>query len=220
MRPAPGWYGKLAALGDFASRRLDAGWVQGCDRWLAAGMQALEQQGPDWLANYLAAPLWRFVWAPGVVDAQWWFGVLMPSCDGVGRYYPLVVAQARPRPPADRWAFDHLDLWWSRVAHAALQTLAEGATVERFEDDLAQLPPWPAAAAASCRTIGGGRFETAAGAGAGDLAHALAEQALLQRLDGASLWWPLREGSATCSLVAGLPGAAALAAMLQGAGRA
>ncbi|MBU6260543.1 MAG: type VI secretion system-associated protein TagF [Burkholderiales bacterium] len=216
MRPGAGWYGKVAALGDFAARRLEAGWVQRCDRWLAAGMQALERRGPQGLASYLAAPLWRWAWAPGVVDAQWWFGVLMPSCDSVGRYYPLVVAQARPRPPADRWAFDHLDLWWSRAAQAALHTLAEDASIERFEDELDHLPPWPAAAAASCRAVGGGRFETAAGATPGDLAHAIAEQALLQRLDGASLWWPLREGSTQCSLAAGLPDAALLAAMLQG----
>ena len=29
----PGWYGKLPALGDFASRRLEPGWIAGWDGW-------------------------------------------------------------------------------------------------------------------------------------------------------------------------------------------
>ena len=92
----PGWFGKLSMLGDFASRRLDPAWIESCDRWLSASMQASQQQlGHDWLQTYLSAPVWRFAWAPGVVDQQWWFGVLMPSCDNVGRYFPLLIAQAR-----------------------------------------------------------------------------------------------------------------------------
>src|SRR5690349_18460064 len=104
---APGWFGKLALLGDFASRRMTPEWIQGCDHWLSGAMLASQAAlGTRWKEAYLSAPVWRFAWAPGVVDTSWWFGVLMPSCDNVGRYFPLVVAQSRPRPPTDRFALD------------------------------------------------------------------------------------------------------------------
>ena len=144
MSSTPGWFGKLTALGDFATRRLDPGWTQGCDRWLSESLRASQQAlGERWLQHYLSAPVWRFAWAPGVVDTSWWFGVLMPSCDSVGRYFPLLIAQARTAPPADRFALEHLDLWWSHLAHAALATLHDGATLDQFEAALEHAPPWP-----------------------------------------------------------------------------
>ena len=93
---AAGWFGKLAFLGDFASRRLSAEWVQSCDQWLSGCMEsAARQLGSGFLPAYLHAPVWRFACGPGVMDEQWWFGVLMASCDKVGRYFPIVVAQPR-----------------------------------------------------------------------------------------------------------------------------
>ena len=75
----PGWYGKVAALGDFAQRRLPQHCVRHCDAWLSGMMQDLPKVlGARWLGTYLTAPVLRFAWAPGVVDMKWWFGVLMP----------------------------------------------------------------------------------------------------------------------------------------------
>jgi type VI secretion system protein ImpM len=108
---AAGWFGKLAVLGDFASRRLAPDWVNACDEWLSACIEASRRDlGERWTEIYLAAPVWRFAWGPGIVDERWWFGVLMPSCDSVGRYFPLVVTQVRNLPPTDRIALDHLEL--------------------------------------------------------------------------------------------------------------
>ena len=237
----PGWFGKLAMLGDFASRRLDAGWVQGCDAWFSAGLRASQRAlGEGWLAAYLAAPVWRFAWGPGVVDAQWWFGVWLPRCDNVGRYYPLLLALPRSAPPADRVGLDHLELWCKHLAHAGLATLADGATLAAFEAALAQAPPWPgsgrkpwlralpdptlATPAAPARE----RYEVAAGAGLSDAVLSLAAQALSQRLAGASVWWPMvvpatRGAPGTpgtpatpgsCTVVTGLPGPEAFKLML------
>ncbi len=52
---APGWYGKLPMLGDFAHRRLPRGFVDACDDWLSRGIGASRQSlGPAWLDDYLA----------------------------------------------------------------------------------------------------------------------------------------------------------------------
>ena len=216
---APGWFGKLSSLGDFASRRLPQEWVQGCDRWLSAGMAAGQQRlGEAWWGAYLAAPVWRFAWAPGVMDHQWWFGLLMPSCDKVGRYFPLVVAQPRPAPPGDRLALDHLDLWWAQAARAALHTLADHGSVDSFEASLDDLPPWPSARAPwpSAPEGRGQRFDVHAGAGAADLAQTLALAGLQRQLAGCTLWWPWREGpQVTQALVLpGLPEPAEFVALM------
>lgn len=160
----PGWFGKLVALGDFASRRLPPDWVRTCDQWLSACLtHSRAELGPAWLALYLNAPLWRFAWAPGVIDAQWWSGVLMPSCDQVGRYFPLVVAQAGIAPPQDAAALAQLEDWYRQVAQAALHTL-DGLSVEGFDAELAQVPSWPWPAGY--------------------------DQRAWQSLAGRSLWWP------------------------------
>ncbi len=218
-----GWFGKVSMLGDFASRRLEPEWVEACDRWLSGGMDSSRRQlGEAWMPAYLSAPLWRFAWAPGVVDRQWWFGVLMPSSDNVGRYFPLVVAQPRPVPPVDRFALDHLELWWRHVAHAALCTLAEDARVESFEDELLQAPPWPVAMHAPQVRVapapGRERVSVDRAATLDAFLHGLAATSLLQRLEGCSLWSPHAgpEVPLACTLLEGLPTPDAFADLLTG----
>lgn len=221
---AAGWFGKLAMLGDFASRRLPSAWVQACDGWLSECVEASRRElGARWAEVYLAAPAWRFAWGPGIADERWWFGLLMPSCDSVGRYFPLVIAQARHQPPNDRIALDHLELWWSHMARAALQTLAEGASLDAFEGELSQAPPWPGSGSRADVTqpqtvAGRERYAVAAGASLSDAARDIAAAGLLQRLGGMSAWTPLRSAAEPGSLTlqAGLPPAAAFAQLLAG----
>jgi type VI secretion system protein ImpM len=221
---AAGWYGKLASLGDFASRRLPEAVVRQLDGWLATVVEGSRQQlGEAWLDAYLATPVQRFVLGPGVLDAGWWFGVLMPSCDNVGRYFPLVVAQPRAAPATERFGLDHLDLWWQRAAEAALQTLTDGADVQRFESALEALPPWPVAREPAPWWPAGAAAKAAvvvpAGTAASDFAQAVAAAEGAASLRGRSLWWSWQpQGGPTVLRVAeALPSAAEFAAML-GAG--
>jgi type VI secretion system protein ImpM len=221
-REPPGWYGKLSMLGDFAHRRLPMDFVQRCDTWLSQSMaSSREQLGSDWLDVYLSAPVQRFAWAPGVLDAYWWFGVLMPSCDQVGRHFPLLVAQRRARAPQDRIALDHLELWFEHLTQAALQTLHERAALGAFEDALQDAPPWPtpgttpALAPRACAS--GQRFALGRTTSLQQAMQALATQELMARLQGASLWWRLVSDPVepTLSVMQGLPDAAGFAALLQ-----
>lgn len=137
----PGWFGKVVMLGDFAHRRLPPAFVGTCDRWLSQCIsESRARLGARWLDAYLTGPVWRFAWAPGVVDDRWWFGVLMPSVDAVGRYFPLVVAGSDHNPPMSPEALDRLAEWYAHTSAAALATLQPGATVDTFESDLANSP--------------------------------------------------------------------------------
>ncbi len=92
MVPA-GWFGKLPALGDFASRRLPQEFIQPWDSWLqqvVAGSQTI--LGERWLDTYLTSHIWRFVLAEDCLDSHAWAGILVPSVDRVGRYFPLCIA--------------------------------------------------------------------------------------------------------------------------------
>ncbi len=137
MDEPAGWFGKLPCCGDFVARRLDVEVVRVLDAWLSRSMRvARERRGDAWLRSYLAARVVCFAWRPGVVGEQGWCGVLMPSCDNVGRYFPLVVLQACARPPEDADERARLRCWHARHGAAALHVLDDDVSLEDFERDL------------------------------------------------------------------------------------
>lgn len=89
---SPGFFGKVTSHGDFVSRRLPSTFVEAWDTWLQASVLASrEKLGQSWQSSYLTSPIWRFALNAEVVDDKAWAGVLMPSVDRVGRYFPLTI---------------------------------------------------------------------------------------------------------------------------------
>jgi type VI secretion system protein ImpM len=142
----PGWYGKLPSLGDFASRRLEADFIEPWDLWLGEAMQAQrDAMGEGWLDAYLQSPPWRFVLMPGVLSGfdpeRILAGVLMPSVDRVGRYFPLTIAATLAGLPESSAAYEELLAWLHRLEDAALDALQDDWTIEQLENALAELAP-------------------------------------------------------------------------------
>ena len=219
------WYGKLSSLGDFAQRRMPAELFSAFDTWLSTAMRdGREQLGERWLDIYLTAPVLRFAWAPGVIDSRWWFGVLMPSCDSVGRYFPLVIAQPRARAPEDRIALDHLELWYEHLAHAALHTLGDddGGSLDALEAALNEAPPWPTpgrqATVTSRETRHGDHLGLAPAATLNQWLHGMALRDMNRRLAGCTVWWRVTEDRVgdSVDILSGLPDGADFAALLSG----
>ena len=155
---APGWYGKLPTLGDFASRRLEPGFIEPWDAWLAAGLAAQrEALGAGWVRAYLHSPAWRFVLMPGVLSGvssgelskaaggprskTAWAGVLMPSVDQVGRYFPLTLASPLTALPAGAAGFEALLGWLQRLEDVAVDAMQDDWSIDRLEDVLATMAP-------------------------------------------------------------------------------
>ena len=141
---APGWYGKLPSLGDFASRRLSHELIEAWDSWLAEEIGSLRQQWPDeWLDGYLQSPTWRFVLSAGTLGAaQPWpvAGVLMPSVDRVGRYFPLtIVAPLRSLPRSHEQA-DSLLNWLHALDDLAADAMEEDWPIDALDQALAHQP--------------------------------------------------------------------------------
>ncbi len=88
-----GFYGKLPARGDFVRAGLPRDFIDPWDDWLQsvmAGSRSL--MGDAWLPAFLEAPVWRFALPPGMCGAQAALGLMLPSVDRAGRYFPLTFA--------------------------------------------------------------------------------------------------------------------------------
>lgn len=88
-----GLYGKLPARGDFVRVGLPREFTDPWDDWLQsviAGSQSL--MGEDWLPAFLEAPVWRFLLPRGMCGPQTVLGLMLPSVDRAGRYFPLTFA--------------------------------------------------------------------------------------------------------------------------------
>lgn len=137
----PGWYGKLPALGDFASRRLPPPFIAQWDGWLQQAMAGSRAAlGERWLEGYLTSPVWHFLLGPGVAGERPWAGVMMPSVDKVGRYFPLTLCSEVRRPPDSGPQMNTVLDWLENLEHAALATLDVERNAQALEDALSALP--------------------------------------------------------------------------------
>ena len=153
-----GFYGKLPSHGDFLRRRVSDAFVDAWDAWLreclAASRTAL---GTRWLDVYLTSPAWRFVCAAGACGPAPVIGLVAPSVDQVGRYFPLTLVAELPadvslvtaasstavlrRPPND-WSSKR----WRPSASTSIGSIA---ACWRLEQELA---PIDASPSGSCST--------------------------------------------------------------------
>ena len=222
LSAVPGWHGKLPSLGDFASRRLDASFIEPWDAWLAAGLLALRQQQPQaWLDAYLGSPSWRFLLMPGVLSGvagqSAWAGVLMPSVDRVGRYFPLTVVQPLGPGPADTQQMAALWHWLGRLDELARDALHDDWTADRLEQELARMAKpdiTPLGAARPAAPLPEGQLAEVEAPEA-DPTHLIGSEAQRGWADTAfgRAWWHARpdDGPPRLLLSRGLPTAASLA---------
>lgn len=131
-----GLFGKLPAHGDFIHRILPSDFISVWDEWLQhyiAGSQ--EQIGEDWLDIYLTSPIWRFMFSEGTVDDSAWSGIMLPSVDRIGRYFPFSIITKIPSELNSLEFLLSQNSWLDSVEELALQALNGDLTV----DELMQL---------------------------------------------------------------------------------
>lgn len=181
IRQAPGWYGKLPQLGDFARRRLPTEFIEPWDAWLQQGLQSSRAAlGEAWLESYLGAPVWRFVLLPGLIGPGGWAGVLLPSVDRVGRYFPLTLCTSLNEDAPLGPSLTGLESWLASLEACALLALDAEQGLELLEAALQDLPTCPGAADPDPAGPNG----TTAG-----FLDGLAARSLPQMLAGNSFWW-------------------------------
>ncbi|MDI1258125.1 type VI secretion system-associated protein TagF [Aquabacterium sp.] len=226
--PIPGWYGKLPTLGDFASRRLEPTFIDPWDAWLAEGIAGLRAQAEGtWLDHYLASPVWRFLLMPGVIGLDTAMaGVLMPSVDRVGRYFPLTLIAPIAPTPSTAADTDALLAWLHQLDDAAADALHDDWSIEQLESELERLlpptptTPAPSPGASALASVLQGPLQHAhlPVAGRADLSSLLAQSAATSwqaAAQGLAFWWTESAEGAPRSLVSrGLPRGDGFAALL------
>lgn len=126
-----GIFGKIPAHGDFIDRQVPRSFLDVWDEWLQRSVSSSKELlAEGWLDIYLTSPIWRFVASPGVIDQSAWAGILVPSVDSVGRYFPLTIA-ATLESNTNLFEFmAHNDDWFTSLEDSAL-----GALQSQFQAD-------------------------------------------------------------------------------------
>lgn len=133
----PGFYGKLPTVGDFISRRLPASFVRPWDAWLQEALSTSQNElGSEWLDIYLTSPVWRFLLSAGVCGDRACMGILMPSVDNVGRYFPLTLAVLIEQQAVNLRLFLEGTEWFAKLEGLALSVLEDDFNFEKFDSEL------------------------------------------------------------------------------------
>lgn len=124
-----GLFGKLPQKRDFISHGIANDILSPLETWLQTALAASRSElGHRWQEAYLVAPIWR-LWIGADILGVNCVGSLMPSVDGIGRFFPLLALYAcepgeRLPPPA----YAPQDKWFGLVEERLLGVLEEGAT--------------------------------------------------------------------------------------------
>ena len=91
-----GMFGKLPSKRDFVSYNMQRPFLDQWEEWLQGAVAASRHAlGEQWQEVFLRVPIWRF-WFGRRVYGTAVTGALMPSVDGVGRYFPLTICACEP----------------------------------------------------------------------------------------------------------------------------
>jgi type VI secretion system protein ImpM len=227
-----GLFGKLPSHGDFLRRRVSDAFVDAWDSWLRECLPASRTAlGERWLDLYLTSPAWRFVCAAGTCGPLPVIGVMVPSVDRVGRYFPLTLVANLPHDVNPVIAVTDSAGFFDRAERLIINTLAtDDIDFERFDAHVVELgdalesvlPPRVVLdlSGAAMLADSGQLWQVPIGSTT-DLGTVFA-QLLSQRLstvfEPLMLWWT--EGSAavepSCLIARGLPHPSTFVALLDG----
>jgi type VI secretion system protein ImpM len=121
-----GFFGKLPSHGDFIERRVGSAFRDLWDDWMQRCIVESQQElAGRWLDCYLTSPMWRFYLCDGVAGQGSYAGVLLPSVDRVGRYFPLTVVVELPVGiPAAEFATAAAD-WFEEIEQLCADALQD-----------------------------------------------------------------------------------------------
>ena len=217
--PQPGFFGKLPARGDFVGRRLDEAFRTGFDGWLQRSLATSKRQlGDSWLPAYLNTPIWRFVLGPGLCGTSPSAGVMIPSVDRVGRYFPLVLAAQLPGCLSPGTLFHSARDWFDAAERLILTSLDDEFDFERFDRQVLDIGVPPYARAGDRSPAAAVRLDlNDSGDMSATYAHIL-DRVLMGNNVEFSLWWTVGSEKVRASVLlgTGMPSPANFAAFLDG----
>lgn len=217
-----GFYGKFPNIGDFVNRRLNREFLDVWDEWLQGAIaSSRDKLGEKWLETYLSSPIWRFVICGGICGEAPRAGLLMPSVDRVGRYYPLVLVVDLPLDCNPLHIADTGSTWFDHAERLLLGALEEGFDMDQFDSQLQALGNLDTYTEHVRNAPGfGSQWQIPLNdqADVGSALLPLSHNLILQRLGNYSAWWGHGSHQVSPSLLVTpeLPPTSSYAAMLNG----
>lgn len=236
-RPTCGYFGKVPQTGDFIRHTLPDSFLRPWDMWLQTAIERSRADlGERWLKHYLTSPVWRFALGAGICGERPAIGVMMPSVDQVGRYFPLCMAAVLPADASPTVVAATEADWFWKAECTVLASLEDGFEIKVLDQAVRDIglptscivasnpagnPAGKAGAAAAPRAAAHGWDSLRVELGGDDLQLAypeLIDRLLGQSLSPYSLWWTLGSEDVEPVLLAcrGLPVADRFAAFLDG----
>ena len=216
-----GFFGKVPSRGDFVGRGLDDTFRTSFDTWLQRSIAASRRQlGDAWLPAYLNTPIWRFVLGPDLCGPEPSAGVMIPSVDRVGRYFPLILAAQLPGCASPGTLFHSARTWFDAAEHLVLTALDDDFNFDAFDTAVARigLPPYPRPGTRLPGAASAIRLDLNDG---GDMSQTYAhilDRVLMDSNVEFSLWWTVGSEKVRASVLlgTGLPPPANFSAFLDG----
>jgi type VI secretion system protein ImpM len=213
---AIGVYGKVPVRGDFITRRLGRPFVDAWDDWLQDAISASRDAlAEHWTDVYLTSPIWRFALGDGCCGPNTVVGVVMPSVDSVGRYFPLMLGRELPAGIELMGVIARLGAWFQAVEERALATLEMTFRLEMLDEPMALgiSEPFAPAAAGNSLVLPGHCIAVDPASGLDEVARVYGSMPR-----GRTLWWTQgSERVAPCVVLCpGLPRPSSFASFLDG----
>jgi type VI secretion system ImpM family protein len=227
-----GFYGKLPSHGDFLRRRVGDAFLGVWDAWLQDCIHASRSVlGDTWLDVYLTSPAWRFACAAGACGPAPVVGVMAPSVDRVGRYFPLTVIAQLPLEAELLAVATTAHAFFDSIERLVIDTLtADVVDVDAFDVQLMMLgrvlevtsPAIVHLEPAAAAVLESRHDAWQLPIGSASNLRAVLEQVMTHRLSAVYeplvMWWT--DGSAkvepSCLITKGLPHPDSFAALLDG----
>ena len=111
--------------------------------------------GERWLNHYLTSPVWRFALSGGICGARPAIGVMMPSVDQVGRYFPLCMAAVLPADACPAVIAATEADWFWKAECTVLASLEDGFEIKVLDQAVRDI-----GLPASCVSNGANRVES------------------------------------------------------------
>ena len=135
-----GYYGKIPSKGDFVMQSLPRSFVDPWDMWLRDALaDSKSKLGDDWMECYLTTPLYQYVLSPGICGNQVWLGIMMPSVDSVGRYFPMTICKSFRETSNPLHLLENNNEWFEEAKNLLLSCLEEDFSLPEFDEQLAIL---------------------------------------------------------------------------------
>jgi len=135
-----GYYGKIPSKGDFITKSLPRSFTDPWDAWLREVLaHSKSELGESWMESYLTTPLYQYVLAPGICGNQTWLGVMMPSVDSVGRYFPMTICKSYPMNTNPLQLIETSKEWLRTAEDLLLYCLDDDFSNEEFDTKLSAL---------------------------------------------------------------------------------